>query len=167
MNLLLSWMSHSWELTLGMSLTGCIWPRILGASILSSWKHLLQIESTLYYLSEDDKIYELSVMKSAQEALGCQKKQAQEIATICNFQWSNGDWIICSSISEEYKDLPAVITLSCSFSLLFRPTPSTELLKLLSSSFLGTVLQSSSSSLHVCSCYYRVLWCFPAQFSEE
>ncbi len=62
---------------------------------------------------------------------------------------------------KEYEDLPAVITLSRSFSLLFRPTPSTELLKLLSSSFLGTVL-NSSSSLHACSCYYRVLWCFPS-----
>jgi len=159
MNLLLSWMSHSWELTLGC-LQAVFWPRILEGSILSSWKHqhcTIWVKMTKYM-----SWVSWNLLKKNNHTLGHQKKQAQEVATICNFQWSNGDWIFCSSISEEYEYLPAVITLSCSFSLLFRPTPSKELLKLLSSSFLGTVLQSSSSSLHACSCYYRVLWCFPS-----
>ncbi len=104
-------------------------------------------------------------MKSAQEEQSHPQAPKKASPGSCNnLQLSMIKWRLdyLQLNSEEYEDLPAVITLSCYFSLLFRPTPSTELLKLLSSSFLGTVLQSSSSSLHACSCYYRVLWCFPS-----
>jgi hypothetical protein len=50
----------------------------------------LQIKSTFYCLSEDDNIYELSAMESAQEEEQSHpwvpKVAAQEVATICNFQ---------------------------------------------------------------------------------
>lgn len=103
-------------------------------------------------------------MKSAQEEQSHPWAPKEASPGSCNnLQLSMIEWRLdyLQLSLEEYEDLPAVITLSRSFSLLFRPTPSTELLKLLSSSFLGTVL-NSSSSLHACSCYYRVLWCFPS-----
>ncbi len=44
-----------------------------------------------------------NLLKKNSHTLRHQKKQAQEVATICNFQWSNGDWIICSSIRKSMK----------------------------------------------------------------
>jgi hypothetical protein len=85
---------------------------------------MMQIKSTFYYLSEDDNIYELSAMESAQE----EEQSHPWVPKVAgpgsrnSLQLSVIEWRL-----DVYKDLRAVNAQCCSFSLLFGPSPSTEL----------------------------------------